>query len=51
MPKIKSVGAKGTVNCINNTELNWGLKKDKDISKGIHLPYTLSVFLERILDG
>lgn len=43
--------AKGIENSINILELNLGLKKDKDISKSIHLPSTLLVFLETILDG
>lgn len=52
MPKIKSGRAEGIANCINSTELNLKLKKDKDISsQDIRLPSTLLVFLERILDG
>lgn len=43
--------AKGIANSTNIIELNLGLKKDKDISKGIYLLSTLLVFLERILDG
>lgn len=51
MPKIKSARAKGTANSINTIELNLGLKKDKGTSKGIQLPSTLLVFLERIFYG